>query len=255
MSRKLKILIAAAGVLIIPVLILPVPKLDPPHSTVVEAADGTLLGARIADDGQWRFPAYSGVPDKFKKALLTFEDRYFYYHPGINPVALFRAFRQNLKAGQIVTGGTIDPDNRFMAPTVIKDVKPVDPIMKDEIFGPVLPVIEYDHFDEVYAIIEQNTKPLAVYIFTRNKKLIREFLRKTQSGNAAVNDTVIQIASPYLPYGGVGQSGMGRYHGKRSFETFSNMRSVLVKSNLLDVTLRYPPYNRFKEKVINLLMR
>jgi penicillin-binding protein 1C len=106
LSRKLKILIAAAGVLIIPVLILPVPKLDPPHSTVVEAADGTLLGARIADDGQWRFPAYSGVPDKFKKALLTFEDRYFYYHPGINPVALFRAFRQNLKAGQIVSGGS-----------------------------------------------------------------------------------------------------------------------------------------------------
>lgn len=160
-----------------------------------------------------------------------------------------------LKSGQIVTGGITDPETMYVAPTIIKDVKPGDPVMQEEIFGPVLPVIDFENFEEVYGIIEQNPKPLAAYIFTRNKKLISEFMRKTQSGNACVNETVMQIASTYLPYGGVGCSGMGRYHGKRSFETFSNLRSVLVKSNLLDFPIRYPPYSRLKAIIIKFLMR
>jgi aldehyde dehydrogenase (NAD+) len=160
-----------------------------------------------------------------------------------------------MKSGQIVTGGVTDADTRYVSPTIIKDIKPGDPIMQEEIFGPVLPVIDFENFDEVYSIIEQNPKPLSTYIFTRDKKLVRDFLRRTRSGNAAVNETVMQIASPYLPYGGVGTSGMGRYHGKKSFETFSNMRSVLVKSNLLDVWLRYPPYSKFKTKIVSLMMR
>ena len=160
-----------------------------------------------------------------------------------------------MKQGVIVTGGETDPESCYVAPTVIKDIKPGDPIMKEEIFGPVLPVIEFDELEEVYSIIEQNPKPLAVYIFSTSKKLIREFLEKTQSGTVGVNDTVMQIASPYLPYGGVGPSGLGRYHGKKSFETFSNMRSVLVKSNLFDVWIRYAPYSKFKTNIIRLLMR
>jgi aldehyde dehydrogenase (NAD+) len=160
-----------------------------------------------------------------------------------------------MKSGQIVIGGITDPESCFVAPTVIKDVKSDDPIMQEEIFGPVLPVIDYENFEEIYSIIDKNPKPLATYIFTRNKKLAGEFLLKTQSGSASINDTVMQIASPYLPYGGVGCSGMGRYHGKRSFDTFSNMRSVLVKSNLLDIALRYPPYSKFKSKVVSWLIR
>ena len=160
-----------------------------------------------------------------------------------------------MKSGEIVTGGTTDPETRYVAPTIIKDVRPGDPIMQEEIFGPVLPVISFEKFEEVYDIIEQNPKPLATYIFSRNKKLIREFLKRTISGNVSVNETVMQIASPYLPYGGVGSSGIGRYHGKKSFETFSNMRSVLVKSNLLDIWLRYPPYSKFKTKIVSFLMR
>jgi aldehyde dehydrogenase (NAD+) len=159
-----------------------------------------------------------------------------------------------IKCGHIMVGGTIDPETRYVAPTIIKDVQPGDAIMGEEIFGPVLPVIDFEEFDEVYAIIEQNPKPLATYIFSKNKKLIREFMMKTQSGSASVNETVMQIASPYLPYGGIGSSGIGRYHGKRSFETFSNMRSVLVKSNLLDIWLRYPPYSSMKTKIVSWLM-
>jgi aldehyde dehydrogenase (NAD+) len=159
-----------------------------------------------------------------------------------------------MRSGKIVTGGVIDEENCYVAPTVIKDIQSDDPVMQEEIFGPVLPVLDFEDFDDVYRIIGQNPKPLAVYIFTRDKKLVSQFLQRTQSGSAGINDTVIQIASPYLPYGGVGSSGLGRYHGRKSFETFSNMRSLIVKSNLLDINLRYPPYNRFKEKVISLFM-
>jgi aldehyde dehydrogenase (NAD+) len=202
------------------------------------------------------------VRDKFLE-LISKEIRLFY---GDNPeksndfarvISSENVHRLSglMKNGQIVTGGTTDSETRYVAPTIIKDVKPGDPIMKEEIFGPVLPVIDFEEFDEVYDIIKQHPKPLSVYIFSGNKKLVREFLKKTQSGNASVNETVMQIASPYLPYGGVGCSGLGRYHGKKSFDTFSNQRSVLVKSNLLDIFLRYPPYSGLKTKIVSWLMK
>lgn len=106
MSKKFIIIIIAAGIIFIPVLLSPMPRFDDPLSTVVEARDGTLLGARIADDGQWRFPHGDTVPYRFEKALLTFEDRYFYFHPGINPVSLLRALRLNIKNHQIISGGS-----------------------------------------------------------------------------------------------------------------------------------------------------
>lgn len=106
MNKNFKIFIIAAGVIITPVLLSPYPDFRSPLSTVLEAADGSLLGARIADDGQWRFPGPEKVPDKFEKSLLSFEDSWFYYHPGINPVSLIRAFKNNIKAGKIVSGGS-----------------------------------------------------------------------------------------------------------------------------------------------------
>ena len=106
MNRNFKIALIATGVIFTPVLFSPLPRFKAPLSTVVEAHDGTLLGARIADDGQWRFPALDQIPEKFEKALLTFEDRYFYYHPGINPVSIVRAMASNLKAHEIVSGGS-----------------------------------------------------------------------------------------------------------------------------------------------------
>jgi len=106
LNRKLIKTVIAAGVLSAPVLLSPIPRFDPPLATVVEASDGTLLGARIADDGQWRFPSTGQVPEKFEKALLVYEDRWFWYHPGINPVSLVRALLSNIKAGEIVSGGS-----------------------------------------------------------------------------------------------------------------------------------------------------
>jgi penicillin-binding protein 1C len=106
LNRKLKIFVLAAGVIITPVLLSPLPGFRAPLCTVVEASDGSLLGARIADDGQWRFPPAEKVPEKFEKSLLTFEDSWFYYHPGINPVSVLRALKNNIKAGEVVSGGS-----------------------------------------------------------------------------------------------------------------------------------------------------
>jgi aldehyde dehydrogenase (NAD+) len=202
------------------------------------------------------------IKDRFLEIIATEISNFYNNDPEnsndfariINPASVNRlaAF---IKDGNIVTGGKYDPENRYVAPTIIKDINPEDPIMQEEIFGPVLPVIDYENIEEVYGIIEQHPKPLAAYIFTKNRKLSGEFLKRVRSGTAAINDVVMQIASPYLPYGGIGCSGLGRYHGKKSFETFSNMRSVLVKSNLIDMFLRYPPYNKLKENVIKWIMR
>jgi aldehyde dehydrogenase (NAD+) len=160
-----------------------------------------------------------------------------------------------MKNGRIVIGGETDISKCYIAPTIICDISTDDPIMHEEIFGPVLPVLTFKNINEIYEIIDLNPKPLALYIFTRNRKLAKEVLSKTSSGSSAVNDTVVQFASPYISFGGVGASGHGKYHGKNTFKTFSNMRSLMVKSNLLDIFLRYPPYTGFKKRVLEFFMR
>lgn len=204
----------------------------------------------------------SKVKDRFLELLVN-EIKSFYgndasrspdYCRMVN-IAKTKRMESFLGEGDIITGGVTDVDNCFMAPTIIDGIRPEDPIMQEEIFGPVLPVIPFNNFSEVYSIISRNPKSLAAYIFTTSNRLAGEFLSRTQSGSAAVNDTVMQIASPHLPFGGIGPSGMGRYHGRESFETFSNMKSVMEKSNLIDLPVRYPPYTPLKEKILKLLMR
>ena len=202
------------------------------------------------------------IKDKFIKLLVEEIRKFYGENPAasddfphvINPSAAER-LASLMKAGTIVTGGVVDPTNSYVAPTIICDVTPDDDIMQGEIFGPVLPVVTYKNISEIYAIIERNPKPLALYIFTRSRKLGKEVLTRTRSGSSAINDTVVQFASPYLPFGGVGTSGIGRYHGKHTFRTFSNNRSLLIKSNLLDIFLRYPPYSRLRERIFEFIMR
>jgi aldehyde dehydrogenase (NAD+) len=201
------------------------------------------------------------VTDKFLE-LITAEIRSFYgrdpaaspdFARVINGKCVLRQSRL-MGSGEIVTGGITDELSHYVAPTVIRNIKPGDPIMQEEIFGPILPVIEFTDFSEVYPIIEQNPMPLAAYIFSTDRKLVKDFLRKVRSGTAAVNDTVMQIASQHMPFGGIGTSGIGKYHGRKSFETFSNMRSVLVKSNLIDIWLRYPPYKKYKSRIVSWIL-
>jgi aldehyde dehydrogenase (NAD+) len=212
------------------------------------APDYLLIDSRIKD----RF--LEMLSDKIKEFYGENPEASKYFARVISTSSAERLVSM-IKFGKIAAGGTANTKSRYLAPTIINDVKPDDPVMLEEIFGPLLPVIEYHDIEEAYNIIEKNRKPLATYIFTRDKKLVRSFLARTESGSAVVNDTVIQIASRYLPYGGIGPSGIGRYHGRKSFETFSNMRSVMEKSNLVDIFVRYPPYTKFKENIIKLLMR
>ncbi|HEY9646913.1 MAG TPA: aldehyde dehydrogenase family protein, partial [Chroococcidiopsis sp.] len=116
------------------------------------------------------------------------------------------------------------------------------PIMQDEIFGPLLPVIPYDHLDEAIALINRKPKPLALYIFSRSAEVQRQVLRHTQSGGACVNEILLHLGIPDLPFGGIGASGIGAHHGKASFDTFSHYRSILFKPFWLDVPIRYAPY-------------
>jgi aldehyde dehydrogenase (NAD+) len=148
----------------------------------------------------------------------------------------------DLLQGNILVGGKTNAAERYIAPTLIDGVSWADAIMQDEIFGPILPVLEYDDLAEAIAQINAQPKPLALYIFSKNKQVQSRVLQETSSGGVAINETIMQIAPHTLPFGGVGGSGMGSYHGKFSFDTFSHRKSVFYKPFWLDIKLRYAPY-------------
>jgi aldehyde dehydrogenase (NAD+) len=147
-----------------------------------------------------------------------------------------------LADGKIVFGGETDAESRYIAPTVIELASLDVPAMQSEIFGPILPVVTYQDISEAIAIVNQGSKPLALYLFSRDRNLQKRVLAETSSGSACINDTVLQFVVPTLPFGGVGSSGMGKYHGKASFDIFSHYKSVLYRSLAIEINLRYPPY-------------
>jgi aldehyde dehydrogenase (NAD+) len=147
----------------------------------------------------------------------------------------------NLLQGKVLIGGETNVEERYIAPTVIEATW-ADPVMADEIFGPILPVLEYEDLGEAIAQINDRPKPLALYLFSKNKQIQDRVLQETSSGGVAINETIMQIAPHTLPFGGVGSSGMGSYHGKFSFDTFSHRKSVFYKPFWLDLKMRYAPY-------------
>lgn len=155
------------------------------------------------------------------------------------------AMLNNRSSGEIVIGGEVDKVDRYIAPTVVVNVKHDDPsLMGDEIFGPVLPVITYNNIDEAIGLINKKDPPLALYVFTKKEKLAERVLRNTKSGGVCVNDCLMHQAEYGIPFGGVGTSGMGNYHGEKSFTTFTHERSMLVKKQKMEgsnVAVRYPP--------------
>ena len=159
-----------------------------------------------------------------------------------------------LEGEDILIGGQTNREDRYIAPTVLNNVSWDAPIMKEEIFGPVLPVLSYSDISEVTREINARPKPLALYIFTNDNALQECILSATSSGGVCINDVFLQAAVWGMPFGGVGQSGIGAYHGKTSFDTFSHMKSVLKKPFWLDPNWRYPPYAdklEFFKKMIN----
>ncbi|MBR5301858.1 MAG: aldehyde dehydrogenase [Clostridia bacterium] len=156
---------------------------------------------------------------------------------------------------KVVFGGKGDPESLHIQPTIMDGVTGDDAVMQEEIFGPVLPVIACDNIDEAIAFINQREHPLALYLFSEDKQVQDRFLHAVPFGGGCINDTIIHLATSRMGFGGVGQSGMGAYHGKRSFDTFSHEKSIVQKSTWMDLPFRYMPYDKFKDKLLRLFLR
>lgn len=156
---------------------------------------------------------------------------------------------------KIAYGGRISPDTLQIEPTLLRDVEWGDAVMQEEIFGPILPVLTYENFGDAIDQLNDMPHPLALYIFTEDKIIARQVMSRLQFGGGCVNDTIIHLASNSLPFGGVGASGMGSYHGEAGFRTFSHEKSIVNKSTRFDLPLRYQPYGKWKERIIRLAMR
>jgi len=176
-------------------------------------------------------------------------------YPRIISLAATTRLASYLKEGKILLGGDYDLDDNYIAPTVIGEVSEESAIMQDEIFGPIFPLIEYSDIKEVITFVNNREKPLALYYFTNDKKKAKQVLSETSSGGACINDTIVHVGSHKLPFGGVGNSGMGRYHGKFSFDTFSNQKSVVFSSGKIDIKLKYPPYKDKYENYRDMLTK
>ncbi|WP_374188731.1 aldehyde dehydrogenase [Staphylococcus petrasii] len=148
---------------------------------------------------------------------------------------------------EISFGGKTDASERYIEPTILEGINPSHKIMQEEIFGPLLPIITYDDFDEALDIIQSKSKPLSLYLFSEDENTTHRVLNELSFGGGAINDTLMHLANPNLPFGGVGASGIGQYHGKYTFDTFSHKKSYIFKSTRLDSSIIYPPYKgKFK---------
>ncbi len=159
-----------------------------------------------------------------------------------------------LSSGNIVAGGEVNDADRYLAPTVLDNVSWNDGVMESEIFGPILPILTYENLDNAIALVNQRPKPLALYIFSKSDNVQTTIVNTISSGGVCINDTVLQVSVGNLPFGGVGDSGTGSYHGKASFDTFSHDRSFLKRSILFDLDWRYAPYTddrlKFLKKIV-----
>ena len=172
-------------------------------------------------------------------------------YPRVVNNASLNRLKEYINDGDIYYGGNIDSAELYMEPTILNNVDVNSKVMTEEIFGPILPVIEFNNIQDVITFINKREKPLALYYFSENKKSISNILRCTTSGGVTINDTVIHVANGNLPFGGVGNSGIGNYHGKASFDTFTHKRSVMERGTFVEFNVRFAPY---KEK-INILKK
>lgn len=167
------------------------------------------------------------------------------FYPRIVNQRAMERLEKLISQGKIHTGGEIDQMEKFIAPTIIDNVHPDFRIMQEEIFGPILPVMTFEHIDETIQYIHKNEKPLAFYYFGKNRNA-KNVLAKTTSGGACINDTLMHISNHHLPFGGVGKSGLGNYHGRESFLAFSNKRAIVSTPTWIDLPVKYVPFKYFK---------
>ena len=167
----------------------------------------------------------------------------------------FRRASRLLAGQRVLIGGETDATRRFIAPTLLDETDPAAPVMQEEIFAPILPMLCWQEREEAVRFVQSRPKPLALYLFTRDREMERAVFDRCSFGGGCVNDAIVHLACSGLPFGGVGNSGMGSYHGKQSFDTFTHYRSVLKKANWLDLPMRYHPYSGEKLRWIKRFLK
>ncbi len=206
-------------------------------------------------------PDYLLVQEEVKDRLIELLKKWIHRMLGENPLESpdyprmisrkhFDRVRRLMDGQQIAEGGYGDQETLQIAPTILDRVPWDAPVMQEEIFGPVLPVLTFSDIDEVIGKLKEKEKPLALYLFTTSRENEERVLRELSFGGGCINDTVIHLATSRMGFGGVGSSGMGSYHGKNSYETFSHAKSIVKKSNWIDLPIRYYPYSKTKEKLL-----
>lgn len=176
-------------------------------------------------------------------------------YPSIISRRHYHRLMQMMEQGEIVSGGYGRENTRKIAPTILRNPNLDASVMQEEIFGPILPILTYQTLEEAKAYITSRPKPLALYLFTRNRKAEKDIMDGLSYGGGCVNDTIMHLASSFMGFGGVGESGMGSYHGKDSFDTFSHKKNILRNSDRVDFPIRYMPYGKIKEQLVRLFMK
>src|SRR5438876_9046246 len=255
-----KLVMTAAAKNVTPV----VPELGGKSPTIVHSSADLRVAARRITQGRWNnagqtctAPDYVLVfKDVAKPFLEHLKESILHYYgdepqksPDYGRIINTRHFDRLtalLSSGTIYHGGRTDRADKFISPTVLVNVSPDSPVMREEIFGPILPVLEVDNVQQVIDFVNARPSPLGLYVFAEDQNVAEQILGSTTSGDAAVNDCTVQPLIHDLPFGGVGNSGMGKYHGEWGFRAYTNARGVLRHSTQVDPGVRYPPYSRKK---------
>lgn len=156
---------------------------------------------------------------------------------------------------KVVVGGQTNSKTNQITPTVMDNITESDAVMGEEIFGPIMPILTFDNFDNMVDDLKDKEKPLALYLFSSNKKHINRVIKELSYGGGCINDVVVHLATSEMGFGGVGESGMGSYHGKDGFDAFSHYKSVMDKKTWIDLPMRYQPYNKLYEKLLHMFLR
>ena len=204
----------------------------------------------------------ASIRDRLLQALEKEIHRQFGKQPLQNPdygkiinEKHFHRLQNLIAADKLVCGGESDPSALRIAPTILKDVTWDDPVMGEEIFGPILPVLTYSDLNDAIRQVESHPHPLALYLFTEDPAAKKKVLARCHFGGGCINDTIIHLATSQMPFGGVGESGMGCYHGKEGFECFTHQRSIVDKKTWMDLPIRYQKYRFWKEKMLRGFLR
>ncbi len=202
----------------------------------------------------------ASIRNELLQAMRTFIEKFGYSEKNGNYVSIiddrnFDRLSALIDDSKVFCGGRREAATRRIEPTILRDVSFDDPVMRDEIFGPILPVIDFTDIGAMVREVVSRPKPLACYIFTRDRALRDRLLRGISFGGGAINDTIMHVSNDRLPFGGVGQSGMGSYHGEAGFRAFSHYKSVLDKPTWFEPDIKYPPYSAWKYKWVKRLLR